>query len=246
MSWPVGVNVGGQGGGVQEETSTIQPGVLSVNLTSQMSFIPTPLQNQPTGINSSAPSVSGVRISITAQGSLTPLMVGATAPDGSYKILLAPGDYIVGIVNNAFDNLSVPLQIFESRVTHLNALLNLTNFHLASFNAIESDSSDWLGSWDTIYALVPINQSIPSGAGVRDFLSISTQGSVPSTTAFTHGSVRDFFSTLIPATIDSQASGISGTHWVQLHINGQASINAITGLSLVTTKVSYTVAVSDY
>ena len=242
LSWPVGVSVGGQSGGAQQVTSTIQPGVLSVNLTSAVYNVSQ--TGKSSGANLSAISMSGIRVSITRQGAPAPMMIGATTTGGSFKILLAPGPYNVGILSDAFNNLTVSVQIFESKVTHLSALLNVTNYRASSFNVVESESSaNWIGSWNEVYALVTTGQPIPSGATVRDYISISRQASSSSPPP-----VGTIVQTppLIQITLDSQGNTTGGARWVQFHVNQLADIDAINGLSIVTYKVTYTLEVGDY
>ncbi len=233
----------------------MERGNLTVILGVQNNTIPSAALQGPLPNESAA---SDVRIIVSTQGTQSVVDTSVTNSSGVFSTALPPSSYRVEIADPRFNNLTVNLQVIGGETTRLRAVLNETNYPASAFDLMDTDSANYVGGWNEVFARVQTNQTIPTGYGVTTyvrfftsywgFFSISGVGPVyngtiaVSVNSVVIGSIP-FSNNTIPASIVSASEG-NDSQWLQLKLSQFFSVEGVTGLEIITHAVSYTVSTS--
>ncbi|MHB8568027.1 MAG: hypothetical protein ACYC7D_11800 [Nitrososphaerales archaeon] len=245
FSWPIGSLLSEQQGTQAVLTSTVQPGMLVVTTQGirEMAYSG-PTLNQTANLlanrtNGPLP-IGNSSLSILRSGSSAkPLIIETDPETGQFSMYLSPANYLVRFLDGRFGNLSVTVQISEATTTSLTAVVNESDYAAESFNLVDSDSSGWFGGWQQIYALITANNSLASGSGVSTFVGVSNA-------LYQYSSCTDCLplptntSNLVPASIIGSSHSIN-SQWLEIHLTQLTRIDGVTGLTVITQQVSYTV-----
>jgi hypothetical protein len=252
FAWPLGETLRQQ---VNIVPPAVERGNLTVVLGVQYNTIPSAA---PQGQYPNESAASDVRIIVSTQGIQSVVDTSATNSSGVFSTALPPSTYRVEVADPRFNNLTLNLQVIGGETTMLRAVLNETNYPASAFDLMDSDSANYVGVWNEVFARVQTNQTIPTGYGVTTYVrfftsywglfTISGIGPVYNGTfgvtvnSVLTGSIP-FSNNTVEASIVSASEG-SDSQWLQLNLSQFFSVEGVTDLEIITHTVSYTVSTS--
>lgn len=176
---------------------------------------------------------------------LNPMLDKETNSTGIVAASMAPALYTVVIGDPDF-NLTVNLEVLAGWTTTLHAVMNETDYPANAFDLVDTDSANYVGEWNEVFARIQTNDSIPTSR-VSTYLRFYT--SLPFGVAeqingtiqvVNNGTVLPI--NTAPATILSSSKG-SDSQWLQLRLPQFFSVEGVDGLEVFTRVVTATVSI---